>query len=182
MPTTITTELDRILTEAQGTLRLVSEHDPEAPSPCEIGQPWVVDELYQTRWEPTLRDIASDFDGLERALELEIHPDIKTYYARYWADHVPVVAPDGDLTLLFVWNELDRDRLLENLINHAVACKHNKTPFSVFFASTEPDGEYYLTVDNTTGAVLVERPGHGPIRTAADSLSEFLATISVRSS
>ena len=52
-------------------------------------------------------------------------------------------------------------------------CRHNRTPFSVFFACTEPDSELYLTVNNDTGAVQVEEPGRKPIRTVCESLAEF---------
>ena len=129
-------------------------------------------------WQPTRRpDSTSDFDGLEHALERAIHPDIKAYYARYWSANIRARAPDGELVLLFLWNLEDVDRLIENLISHAVACRHNKTPFAPFFACPIDDDDYFLTVANDTGEVLLERPGYKPIRRVARSLGAFLSTI-----
>ena len=157
---------------------LTIEHDPEWASPCEVGIPWRDGEHLLTAWKPTRRasqaDVgAGDFAGLEHALGFEIHPDIKTHYGRYWSGHLEAEAPDGHASFLFLWNDADAERLIENLIGHAVACRHNKVPFSVFFACTEAESEYYLTVNNETGQVQVEQPGHAPIRIVCDSLAEF---------
>jgi SecY interacting protein Syd len=158
---------------------LITRHDPEWPSPCEQGQPWQdEDGEWLTRWQPIPRhSTADDFSSLESALELEIHPDIKTHYGRYWSANLEAVAPEGHVSLLYLWNQQDVDRLIENLIGHAVACRHNRTPFSVFFACTEPDSDFYLTINNTTGAVQLETPGKKPLRRIADSLSDFMALL-----
>ncbi len=159
--------------------RLTTLHDPEWPSPCEQGTPWRDDagQLW-TAWQPVRRhgDL-DDFTGLERALELTIHPDIKAHYGRYWSANLEAEAPDGHVSLLYLWSPADADRLIENLIGHAVACRHNRTPFSVFFACTEDDSDLYLTVNNETGAVQLETPGKPPLRTVAPSLAEFMALL-----
>ncbi|MDX1429660.1 MAG: SecY-interacting protein Syd, partial [Rhodothermales bacterium] len=51
--------------------------DPAWPSPCQVGEP---DERGMILWRPVARDVAGDFSGWERALEVEVHPDIKDYY------------------------------------------------------------------------------------------------------
>ena len=164
---------------AKSHTRLLTPHDPEWPSPCEIGEPFTDEQGKQLiEWQPVKRHpSAADFDGLERALELEIHPDVKTHYARYWSANLDAAAPDGYVNLLYLWNQQDVDRLTENLIGHAVACRHNRTPFSVFFACTEPDSDLYLTINNQTGAVMVEQPGRKPLRTVCDSLAEFMTLL-----
>ena len=73
------------------------------------------------------------FEGLEKALELEIHSDIKAYYNRYWSDPIPARFEDGDLSLLFVWNDEDFERLRGNLIGHAMAKHKIKAATDIFF-------------------------------------------------
>ena len=154
---------------------LTTPHDAQWPSPCEIGKPWE-DETGNawTCWQPVRRHAtADDFAGLENALEMPIHPDIKTHYGRYWSANLEAEAPDGHVSLLYLWNQQDVDRLVENLIGHAMACRHNRTPFSVFFACTEPQSDLFLTLNNSTGAVQLEEPGKPPLRTVCGSLAEF---------
>lgn len=183
---------------------LLTEYDPQWPSPCELGEPiggspsaqgsdkqdYGISDPHQESghqesghqesgqqiaWHPVRRSqLARDFDGLENALETQIHSDIKAYYGRYWSANVVAEAPDGHVSLLFLWNQQDVDRLIENLIGHAIACQQNKAPFSVFFALTDDDSELFLSVNNTTGQVQLEKPGHRPVRIVADSLAEFL--------
>ena len=154
---------------------LIVAHDEQWPSPCEIGDPWQDEQgISRIRWQPVRRHAAADdFAGLEAALEMSIHPDIKTHYGRYWSANLEAEAPDGHVSLLYLWNQQDVDRLVENLIGHAVACRHNRTPFSVFFACTEPASDLFLTVNNRTGEVQLEEPGKPPLRTVCPSLAEF---------
>ena len=154
---------------------LITPHDAQWPSPCEIGKPWQdAQGAAWTEWAPVRRHAtAEDFAGLETALEMPIHPDIKTHYGRYWSANLEAEAPDGHVSLLYLWNQQDVDRLVENLIGHAVACRHNRTPFSVFFACTEPESDLFLTINNSSGEVQLEEPGKAPLRTVCGSLTEF---------
>ena len=160
---------------------LETAFDPEWRSPCEIGEPEIrEDENPIINWEPVKRNsFADDFAGLERAIERPIHPDVKTYYSRYWSANLPMQAPDGYLELLFLWNEPDVTRLTENLIGHYLACKQNKNQFSVFFACTEPDSDYFLTINNESGVIQLELPGQKPIRELSANLNEFLSTLTI---
>lgn len=159
--------------------RLEDTFDPEWPSLCEIGEPFL-DAAGQRRvaWRPRRRTPGTDdFAGLERALELPIHPDIKAYYGRYWSGGLEAEAPDGHVSLLLLWNSADADRLTENLIGHALAKRRARAAFTVFFACTEPQSDLFLSVDNDTGQVVLEVPGGKPLRVVADSLAAFLATL-----
>lgn len=150
-------------------------YDEQWPSPC-----------YQASaksgtlvpWRPTQQSCRSDmFERLTEALGVSIHPDIVAYYCRYWSDPLPARSDDGDLSLLQVWNEQDMERLRGNLVGHAVALQKQKRPLTLFFACTEPDGEYFLSIDNNSGEVLLEKPGHKPLRTIANSLAEFIDSL-----
>ena len=148
---------------------LLCTPDPDWPSPCETEE--YIDG--QIVWEPKARHpMTMDFADLEKALKFPLHPDLKLHYAKYWSGHLKALAPDGPLTLLYLWNHEDVGRLIENLIGHVVACRNNKTPFAGFFAATD-EGDYFLTVHNETGEVQLEQPGYKPLRTVADSLAEF---------
>ncbi|MCH8141380.1 MAG: SecY-interacting protein Syd [Proteobacteria bacterium] len=131
-------------------------------------------------WQPLKRIhpiTPNDFSRLERALELEIHPDLKSYYGRYWSGGLEAEAPQGHVSLLFLWNDEDVIRLTENLVGHALAKRRSRSTFSVFFACTEEDSELFLSVENESGRILLERPGYKPLRTVAGSLAEFLGSL-----
>ncbi len=84
-------------------------YDPQWPSPCyqqtaTAGEP--------VSWQPVRQQQLPDlFQGLAHALETEIHPDIVSYYSRYWSDPLPASFNGDRLSLLFVWNDEDYERL-----------------------------------------------------------------------
>lgn len=159
--------------------RLERWYDPEWRSPCEYGTPFL--DLQGERrvlWRPVRRTTPSaDLAGLEQALEIPMHPDIKAYYGAYWSGSLEATAPQGHVSLILLWNGADADRLVENLIGHALAKRQARSPFTVFFACTEPDADTFLSIDNDSGRVLLEEPGRRPLRTVADNLEAFLETL-----
>ncbi|MBR9885554.1 MAG: SecY-interacting protein [Oceanospirillales bacterium] len=145
--------------------------DPDWPSPCiitEAPQPG-----QRAHWRPVRQQPASDmFERLSEALEITLHPDIKTWYTRYWSDPIAARHPEGELTLLFCWNEEDMERLRGNLLGHIMAKDKQRQPVTLFFACT--DGDEFMTLDNSNGSIWLERPGRKPIKQLASTLSEFL--------
>ena len=156
-----------------GTLPTQS-HDPAWVSPCQVGEP---DADGMIQWQPTKRSRSADFGGLEHALEVEIHPDIKSFYGCYWADVMKLETREGGLTLIQIWNEADFDRLVENILGHAMAKQRIKAPLTVFIATTD-EGEHMLSVDNASGRVVLEEPGSLPAREVSPSLAQFLDRLS----
>jgi len=155
--------------------RLIDPFDAQWRSPCEVGEPFAgAGGDLQIEWRPVRRAFADDFAGLERALEQPIHPDIRAYYGAFWSGGLEATAADGHVSLILLWNPADAERLIENLIGHALAKRRARAPFTVFFACTEPESELFLSVDNATGQVVVEAPGSKPLRTVAPSLTVFL--------
>ena len=172
---------------------LFEAFDAEWRSPCEIAPP----SRGRVQWRPLARDPTdgrraskrrangrrtngrrpNDFAGLENALEIEIHPDIKAYFGSFWSGDLEAEASDGHVILLFLWNIEDVDRLVENLIGHALQKRRRRQPFNVFFACTEEDSELYLAVDNDTGEVVLEAPDKAPLRTVAADLATFLSSL-----
>ncbi len=147
-----------------------TDWDPDWPSPCQVGEP---EDDRRIRWQPVRREPHGDFARLEEALETAFHPDIRAYYTTFWSEGMDARADDGGLFLLQVWNERDFERLQENLIGHALAKRQMRQPLTLFFATTD-DPDLFLSVDNDSGRVLLERPGFKPLREIADSLPAFL--------
>jgi SecY interacting protein Syd len=139
-------------------------------SHCQIGAPNADGIIH---WKPRERDTVADFTGLERALETEIHPDIKSFYGSYWSGVLELRAEEGGVTLIQIWNDDDFDRLIENILGHAMAKLRKKEPLTIFVACTDEE-EHILSVDNETGQVLLEEPGNAPIRAVSPTLAEFL--------
>lgn len=132
-------------------------------------------------WRPTRQLESNDmFIRLSAALEEEVHPDIIDFYSRYWSDPLPASSVDGELSLLQVWNEEDLERLRSNLIGHALAKRQQKRPLTFFIACPEPDDDYFISVDNYSGEVWLEKPGKPPIRKLASNLAEFINELTPR--
>lgn len=52
--------------------------------------------------------------------------------------------------------------------------RQRKQPLTLFFATTEPDSELFLSVDNKTGEILLEEPAKPPIKIVENDLNTFL--------
>ena len=125
-------------------------------------------------WRPVPQTPTVDFSGLENALETSIHPDIVEYFSSFWSSTIEGKSIEGHASLIQLWNQEDFDRLIENFIGHALAKRQLKEPLTLFIATTEADSEYFLSIDNATGAVLLEEPGRPPLRQVEDNLETFL--------
>ena len=67
--------------------------------------------------------------------------------------------------------------MIANLIGHLLAKQRLKQPFTVFFANTEPDSELFLSIDNQTGAIMLEEPGKPALRQVETDIATFLARL-----
>ncbi|MFK7912873.1 MAG: SecY-interacting protein Syd [Pseudomonadales bacterium] len=176
---------------AEAKTDLTCDYDPEWASPCELGQPFLAPEDADSErwigWQPVARTepgsalspatLPADFAGLENALETPVHPDFKAYFSSFWSGTLECTAPEGHVSLLQLWNPQDADRLVENMIGHVLGQRRARAPLTLFVACTEPDSDLILSIENATGAVLLERPGSKPLRTAAPSMAALLATL-----
>ncbi len=150
----------------------MADLDPEWRSPCEIAE-----KDDKTRWYPCLQENPVSFAGLANAVDAPIHPDICSYYGSYWSGTLPSASEEGHVSLIQLWNPEDFDRLVANLIGHYMMTQKNRQPFTLFFANTEPESEYFLSVHNSTGEILLEEPATGPIRVVEADLATFLTRL-----
>ena len=148
---------------------LSSPFDPEWRSECEVYQ-----SSDKTFWRPIVQSPRVDFSGLANAIEAPIHPDIVSYYGSYWSGTLEADSREGRVSLIQLWNPDDFERLITNLVGHALNKIRAKHPYTVFFATTEPDSELFLSIDNTSGVVMLEEPGKSPIREVESDIGTFL--------
>ena len=151
---------------------LITWSDPASPSPCQLAQ--LPEQM--VRWQPVPQQHSADFSNVERALELELHPDIKQFYSIYYGAGLAALHSKGRLQLLMVWNEDDVKRLQENIIGHILMKRRLKQREKVFFATTEDD-DILLSVLNETGEVYQEHVGQEVTVKLADNLTEFIASL-----
>ncbi len=156
---------------------LVSDADPNWRSPCEIDYST---DRKKVAWRPYKREPNNDLTGLERALECQMHHDIKAYYESFWSGDLIAEVPGlGHFNLLMPWNQEDMERLVANLIGHALQQKRRKRGLTWFFgcANDEDDYERFLSVDNASGKVLLETLTDTQNELLANNLSEFFRQI-----
>ncbi|MEH6813594.1 MAG: SecY-interacting protein [Motiliproteus sp.] len=177
MPTTVDQALDRLVTDflalyaTDDTPMPSTQYDTDWPSDCYQA---TAEEGITVPWQPIKQKLQHPlFEGLESALETPVHADIKNYYGRYWSDPIPARFRDDELSLLFIWNDKDYERLRANIIGHALNKKKTKQPLTFFFGCTEPD-ELILSLENSSGKILLEKPGRPPLREIAPSMTDFL--------
>lgn len=154
----------------------VIEQDDEWPSLCEE---IAIDDNGLSKgevfWQPANieKDQGLQFDNVESALELILHPDIKTYFTTIYSESLDAECEEGRLSLLFAWNKNDFQRLQENLIGHILMKKRLKQAETIFFAVTDEE-DMIVSIDNNTGSVWVERVGCEPHKKLADTLAQFI--------
>jgi SecY interacting protein Syd len=154
-----------------------AEFDAEWRSLCEIShnnETGISANSDLIAWKPVPQVPKVDFAGLANALETTIHPDLVAFFSSFWSSTIEATSIEGHASLIQLWNQEDFDRLIENYIGHSIAKKQIKEPLTFFFATTEADSEYFLSVDNTSGAVLLEEPGRPPLKQVDDNLLNFL--------
>lgn len=149
------------------------EFDEQFISPCQQSEP---NQEREIEWKPVLRDDLADFSGVEHALELTLHPDIKSFYGRYWSEHLNAQSTRGQLQLLQAWNLDDFDRLLQNLIGHVLMKQKLGQRITLFLAVTDEE-DFIITMDNENGNIMLEQVGLEPRETLADNLAEFLSQL-----
>lgn len=162
--------------QAHGHLPLV-ETDEDWISPCEQGKAnenesyWQPVEIAQLDQQQTLT-----FDNVESALEINLHPDIITYFTTLYSESINASSEDGKLSLLFAWNFDDFQRLQENIIGHILMKRKLKQAETIFFAVTDAE-DIIVSLDNASGEIWAERVGCKPHKKLANSLADYISQL-----
>lgn len=147
----------------------LAEHDASEPSPAEQ----LPAHQGKVAWHPYVRPEPGHFNNVGHALNLTVHPSLSALFGHYYAGHLPLCYKGLFITLLQPWNEADFERLQQNQIGHQLMQQKLTLP-ATWFIATCRDEHRLVTLDNTTGAVLLERLGKGTIGTLAPNLATFL--------
>jgi len=143
--------------------------DPAETSPAQYGD--VQDQ--QVAWWPVAQTTPLDFSGIERGLDLPLHPSVKEFYATLWGADLPVAHERGPANLLLLWHPGDFIRLQQNLISHVLMKRRLKQRETLFFAVTDEE-DTMLSVLNSTGEVFLEQTGQEVKQLLAPDLLSFL--------
>ncbi len=130
------------------------------------------DEQGKVQWQPTPRTDDAIFSAIEKALNVKFHDDLIAFYSSFWSDGIICAHETGEISLIQIWNQDDEEMLKENLLGHAFAKIKNRLPLTLFVGCTNDD--QVVCVDNTSGKVVLEKPGFAANKELADSLSQFL--------
>ena len=152
---------------------LLVEYDHDWPSDCYTASENLAGSV---AWQPVKRTEVVNFNDLENALGMKIHQDIVSYYSAYWSDNLSAKTDSGYLQLLQPWNQQDFERLQQNLVGHILMKRKLKQPETFFFAQTDED-DFILTVDNTSGEVMLEQVGLLPKKVVAPNLATFIHSL-----
>lgn len=151
------------------------DYDPEWRSPCEVGE--VVDG--KIAWQARQRDEVIDFNNIENALDIKLHPSIIDFYGSIYSAGLPCEFDGHPIELVQVWNEQELSLLQENMIAHFVMQQRLNKPASMFIATCS-DEMQIISIINETGQVQLETLGKGQEAILAENLSEFLSQLRAR--
>ncbi|WP_343554324.1 SecY-interacting protein [Pantoea sp.] len=124
-------------------------------------------------WQPQPFTLPATLEAVERALDLQLQPEITAFYTTQFAGDMTAQFVDRPITLLQVWSEDDFTRLQENLIGHLVMKRRLRQSPTLFIATTESDNEV-IAVCNLTGEVIVEEPGTKKREILSPGIKTFL--------
>ena len=165
-------QYNKVVRDKTGSLPQIAQ-DPDWPSPCEQGE---ADSGQMIGWQPVRRKKQADFSGLENAMELTLHPSVVDYYGHYYSGPLLGMLAERELELLQIWNKDDQDRLQQNIIGHLLMQKKLKHSPTVFIGCVH-NSEQMVSIDNETGAVVLEVAGVRERQVIAGSLSDFLKAL-----
>jgi SecY interacting protein Syd len=152
----------------------IADVDPESASPCQVA----LKENDKTTWQVIKINESLNFKNINSALDVEINQDIEDYFGSMYADSIPAQTSDGKLSLLFAWDHNDFQRLQENIIGHIMMKQRLKQKITLFFAVTDEE-DMIISLDNESGEIWVEQVGCEPHKKLANSMQEFLSSLSL---
>ncbi len=149
------------------------EFDPEWPSPCVVGQP---DDNGMVHWQPVEMEPPDALSTLEATLReygQVLHPDVASFYTSFLAGRVESEHSGEPVILYTRWN--DNEFGVDNLVCGVHEAIEYGLPVTFPIAGTGSD--VLFTLDNATGAIMLQEVGYPPSRVVAPSLVAFLSQL-----
>lgn len=128
-------------------------------------------------WKVWERPQSVSLHNIASALECVFHPAIHAYYGHGFAGQISASFKGLAVTLVQPWNDEDFERLQENMVAHVMMLRRLKLPLTLFLA-TVPNELQVISLDNESGAVVLEQLGQPKRWVLADSLPAFLQRLS----
>lgn len=146
--------------------------DEQRDSPCRYL-------LGQARyWNYVPRTELQTLHAISEALECPFHPDIDAFYGYGFGGEMKASFHGLTISLVQPWNDEDFVHLQENLVAHVLMLRRLKLPVTLFIATVCHNDLRVISLDNATGAVILEQLGKQQRWTLAPSLAEFLRQLS----
>jgi SecY interacting protein Syd len=124
-------------------------------------------------WQPQPFTLPASLEAVERALELQLQPEISAFYTTQFAGDMMAMFEQRPIMLLQVWSEADFTRLQENLIGHLVMKRRLRQAPTLFIATTASENDV-ISLCNLTGEVILEEPGTKKREILSSSVKKFL--------
>ncbi|MEH0875956.1 SecY-interacting protein [Pectobacterium cacticida] len=125
-------------------------------------------------WTPQPFTLPTVLDGVERALDISLHPDVHAFYTAQYAGDMAARYDAISCQLLQVWSEDDFSRMQENLIGHLLTQKRLKLTPTLFLATTDSDMTI-VSLCNVSGEIILETFGTNKRQVLAPTLTTFLS-------
>lgn len=162
--------------------QLLTNYDADWLSPCLLTAPNQLTSLAdgdETVWRPHLQPSTSHLKDLAAALEINIDPQLEALFCRYYSHDLPAKTARGDLDILQAWNADDFERLQKNLISHVLMKRRLKQAETLFFATTDQE-DFIISIDVSSGKVMLEQVGKEPAEVLANDLASFIQSLEPR--
>jgi SecY interacting protein Syd len=156
--------------QQQGTYPKSSAY-VDIPSPCAISS--TSTEVY---WQPVATTPVNDLQRVEQLVGITIRPEIQALFGMQYAGDMWTTFQAITLCLIQAWNQDDFYRLEQNQIAHLQMLKKLKRQPSLFIATTQDDSRI-ITVNNVTGAVMLDDLITGEYQVLSEHLTQFLTQL-----
>lgn len=152
-------------------------HAPASQELYGVASPCIVENLDdRVLWLPQPFTPEATLVKVENALELQLQPDIHTFYTQQYAGDMGARFSEYQMMLLQVWSEEDFIRLQENLIGHLVTQRRLKLSPTLFLATTASEMTM-VSLCNVSGNVVLEHFGSDKRTLLSESLPDFLGML-----
>ncbi|MBV7300058.1 SecY-interacting protein [Enterovibrio paralichthyis] len=127
-------------------------------------------------WQPVKREALADFSNVENGIGIQLHDDIKAFYAGQYCGDMLARFDGLSLELIQVWSDEDLPRLQENILGHLLMQKRLKQNPTVFIAATDDELDV-VSICNVSGEVIKERIGTANRTVLAPNVETFLSQL-----